>query len=72
MKVLKLSVLGLVLWGLVIIIGEFYLSVTYPLTMTKKVNVTGLELGFPILYLSYFIVRFVIKYFSRLTPQEGI
>jgi len=72
MNVLKLSVLGLVLWGLVIIIGEFYLSVTYPLTMTKKVNVTGLELGFPILYLSYFIVRFVIKYFSRLTPQEGI
>ena len=72
MKVLKLTVLGLVLWGLVIIIGEFYLSVTYPLTMTKKVNVTGLELGFPILYLSYFFVRFVIKYFPRGTPQEGI
>jgi len=72
MKVLKLTLLGLVLWGLVIIIGEFYLSVTNPLTMTKKVNITGLELGFPILYLSYFIVRFVIRHFSRLTPQEGI
>ena len=72
MKILKLTLLGLVLWGLIIVIGEFYLSVTYPLTMTKKVNVTGLELGFPILYLSYFIIRFIVKFFSRLISPEGI
>ncbi|NRQ03008.1 hypothetical protein XMD530_002261 [Marinobacterium sp. xm-d-530] len=65
MNTLKLVLLGLVLWVLVIVFGEFYLSVTYPLTMMKKVNVYGLELGFPILYLSYFFLRDIVKFFSR-------
>lgn len=47
-----------VLWACVIAIGEFYLAHTYPLTMTKKVNVTGLEIRFPILYVTFIAIRF--------------
>ena len=47
-----------VLWACVIAIGEFYLAHTHPLTMTKKVNVTGLEIGFPILYVTFIAIRF--------------
>lgn len=72
MKFLKLTLVGLILWGLVVVIGEFYLSITYPLTMTKKVNVTGLEMGFPILYLSYFTIIFLLNFLCRSTPPERV
>ena len=57
----------LVLWTCVIAIGEFYLAHTYPLTMTKKVNVTGLEIGFPILYVTFLAIRFGV---SRLKKKD--
>ena len=57
----------LALWACVITIGEFYLAHTYPLTMTKKVNVTGLEIGFPILYVTFLAIRFGV---SRLKKKD--
>ena len=57
---LKHILLCIFLWACVIAIGEFYLAHTYPLTMTKKVNVTGLEIGFPILYVTFIAIRFSV------------
>ena len=62
---LKHILLCIFLWVCVIAIGEFYLANTYPLTMTKKVNVTGLEIGFPILYVTFLAIRFGVSHLKQ-------
>lgn len=56
------------LWASVVILGEYYLSITYPLTMSKKVFVTGLEIGFPIVHITLYAVGFVAGRFMTRFP----
>ena len=72
MKVLKLTVLGIILWIVVIGVGELYLSYTYPLTMLKKVNVWVVQFGFPVFYLMFFIIRFMLRTFTKKRLLEEI
>ena len=60
------------LWASVVILGEYYLGVTTPLTMAKKVYVTGLEIGFPILYMTVYAVRFVARRFMTRCSILGV
>ena len=72
MKILKLTLLGVVLWIVVIVLGELYLSFTDPLTMLKKVNVWFLQFGFPVFYLLFFVTRFLLRKFTKKKLSEEI
>lgn len=69
---LKHILLCIFLWACVIAIGEFYLAHTYPLTMTKKVNVTALEMGFPVLYVACLVIRFGVSKLMQKAPAMEV